>query len=344
MSIYYNPKRFSSLEDAKEGISTHEAFRRDSAEKARPQFVENPEIIEWTAAFALDIIERSERDGWNSPPGLDNRESPTTPTTPLDAIEKFFPALRKQFESLHKDDRRHGGIVRTWQEVAAAIPDTADFLAGVSRLHSPQILFINDNGQLVITEGGPNPPPREPLPYEISRAMATRVSYEEDTGRVVSEMGLLTEEELESLDGLFVPVSEHKHKCFHSGAVEVYLARCNSGSERTWLESGDPQVISGQKFALVGDRDYGGYFFPEYKSKEARAAWCAHEGEIRTDLSWAKSNLPSFWALRVNLNFKETDGAAPKNDDPTYLDTAPHPNTVEKPKGTINYDGGHSAA
>lgn len=120
--------------------------------------------------------------------------------------------FKAQYDLLSVKDRTCKGKVRTWPEVAKAIPNMPDFLAGLSTLTKAQPYFLNEKGQLVVGDGCAEPSRLTfGLNYHESRSAQTRISYLDDEGelvvvtgddikipsdaKILSEKGLVTREE-----------------------------------------------------------------------------------------------------------------------------------------------------
>jgi hypothetical protein len=80
--------------------------------------------------------------------------------------------LKAQFEALARVDSR----AYTWEQILAAIPNMAEFLAGVDSLCEPEIYWIKKNGQLVIGDGSSKPAPETlGLNYHDSKMAAESI-------------------------------------------------------------------------------------------------------------------------------------------------------------------------
>ncbi len=191
-------------------------------------------------------------------------------------VDPRLVALKSQYEDLSDADRTYKGKVRTWPEVARAIPNMPDFLEGLSTLTEPKPYFLNEKGQLVVGDGfAESPKATLGLNYHKSRTAQTRISYLDQEGTAVVVNGDDTEipadAKVLSEKGLIKLDEEYRR--VNKGQFEK--------ANWTWTESGkNPSVARAASWGCAG------VFFSE-------------------DFHCSGSDfLGSRGVLRVNLNFE----------------------------------------
>ncbi len=186
-------------------------------------------------------------------------------------------SLSRQYEALSKADRTYKGQLKTWEEIAGAIPNMPDFLSGVESLEQAQVYFLNKEGQLVVGDGCAEPP-EETLGfnYYTARSQATRISYVNTDGRTVVVKGDATE----ILDGVQV-LSER-------GLIDLKSEYKRVNNEEQFERKMSIWVESGKNPSRA--RNAGCHYGYMYSGEASPDAGHEDRGSRRV--------------LRVNLNFE----------------------------------------
>jgi len=99
-------------------------------------------------------------------------------------------ALRWQYEALPFEDRMFYGEVVSFEDILSAVPDLDHLLSEIAKLDDGMIYFISKKGELIIGDGGKEPSEKTlGLDYHKSRKEATRVSYIDEKGEIVTIEG-----------------------------------------------------------------------------------------------------------------------------------------------------------
>lgn len=188
---------------------------------------------------------------------------------PLKAVEADprLTFLREQFEGLDAKYRTFDGKVRSFEEVLKAVPNVDNLLTEMDTLEQGQVYFLSKEGKLILGDGCEEPF-QETLwrNYSELRSEATRVSYVDDKGEIITIEG----DDTEIPEGVKV-VSERglitldEYELVNRGQFEKEKA--------VWVERGkNPSVVCDALWAdgAVLTREYGLDADPDGEARGSR--------------------------------------------------------------------------
>lgn len=130
----------------------------------------------------------------------------------------LLATLKGQYDALPEENRTYTSKVYTWEDLLSAVPNIRDLFLEFDKLENPQVICVDNDGQLHFTEAIITPRiATMGLSYSTAREMSRRVIIVDENGfprsiygktqvpagsRIVSSSGMITDGELRKLSKL----------------------------------------------------------------------------------------------------------------------------------------------